>query len=103
MLIDNPGMRELQMWTDEEALADTFDDILELGARCRFRDCRHDSEPGCAVREALENGTLDAARLESYRRLQREIRYLESRRDPKARLNERQKRKPLRRFSEDSG
>jgi ribosome biogenesis GTPase len=89
MLIDNPGMRELQMWTDDEALAETFDDILLLATRCRFRDCRHDGEPVCAVREAIENGTLDEARLRSYRRLQREIRHLEARRDQKARLAER--------------
>jgi ribosome biogenesis GTPase len=93
MLIDNPGMRELQMWTDDEALAETFDDITLLAARCRFRDCRHDSEPGCAVREAIENGTLDEARLRSYWRLQREIRHLETRRDQKARLVERAKKR----------
>jgi ribosome biogenesis GTPase len=97
MLIDNPGMRELQMWADDDALAETFDDIIELGRQCRFRDCQHDREPGCAVQEALENGALDAARLESYWRLQREIRHLDSRRNQKARLAERVRRKPLRR------
>lgn len=101
MLIDNPGMRELQMWADHEALAETFDDISELASRCHFRDCRHDSEPGCAVQKALENGMLDAARLRSYQRLQREIQHLETRRDQKARLAERQRRRPLRRSSAD--
>jgi len=95
MLIDNPGMRELQMWGSDEGLAETFDDIGDLAAGCRFSDCRHDSEPGCAIRAALDDGTLDQARFRSYLKLQREVRYVESRRDQKERLAEREKWKKL--------
>jgi len=93
MIIDNPGMRELQMWAHEEVLAGTFQDVEELAARCRFSDCLHDSEPGCAIREALANRVLDPARLRSYHRLQREIRHMEARRAEKARLGERAKKR----------
>src|SRR5690606_15871236 len=72
-LIDTPGMRELKP-TGEEDLADgVFDDILELAARCRFRDCRHGAEPGCAVRAAVEAGALDPDRLASYLKLRDEV------------------------------
>lgn len=76
LVIDNPGMRELQLWqADPEALDDTFADISRLAHRCRFRDCRHQGEPGCAVRTALETGELDEARWRSYQKLQREQAY----------------------------
>ncbi len=71
-LIDTPGMRELQLWGTEEAVEESFDDIEELASRCKFRDCRHEREPGCAVLKAVEDGTLDPARLESHRKLRRE-------------------------------
>ena len=99
VVIDNPGMRELQMWGGDEGLAETFDDIEETVARCRFSDCQHDGEPGCAVRVALEEGTLDQARFRSYLKLQREIRYVERRRDQKANLAEREKWKKLAKWS----
>src|SRR5690606_8205400 len=71
LLVDNPGMRELAL-VDVEAAATLFDDIDALAVRCRFRDCRHDTEPGCAVQAAVAAGTLDPRRLESYRKLLRE-------------------------------
>lgn len=71
-LIDTPGMRELKP-TGEETVADSFADIEALAAACRFRDCRHDREPGCAVRAALEAGTLDPERLANYRKLGSEV------------------------------
>ena len=77
MIIDTPGMRELGMWDVTEGLGDAFADIEELAQRCRFRDCRHESEPGCAVREAIENGKLDASRFESYRKIKAEAKYSE--------------------------
>jgi len=61
-VIDTPGMRELQLWADEDEVGGAFPEIEELARGCRFRDCRHELEPGCAVREALESGTLDAGR-----------------------------------------
>ncbi|HLT30926.1 MAG TPA: ribosome small subunit-dependent GTPase A [Myxococcaceae bacterium] len=73
VLLDTPGLREVQPWGREEALEKTFDDIFELAAGCRFSDCRHLDEPGCAVRAAIEAGTLDPARLENLRRMQQEV------------------------------
>jgi ribosome biogenesis GTPase len=72
-IIDTPGMRELKLWAEPESLDAAFPEIQELSASCRFRDCAHDHEPGCAVRSAVENGSIAAERLESFRRLGREI------------------------------
>lgn len=85
MLIDTPGMRELQLWPgDDDGLSASFSDVEDLAERCRFRDCRHEHEPCCAVRAALEDGTLEAARLTSYRKLQRELHYAAIRNDQAA-------------------
>jgi ribosome biogenesis GTPase len=73
LLIDTPGMRELQLWSDGDGLAASFADVDALAAGCRFRDCAHGSEPGCAVRAAVEAGSLELERLESYFKLRREI------------------------------
>jgi ribosome biogenesis GTPase / thiamine phosphate phosphatase len=73
MLLDTPGMRTVLMWEGEEGLAHAFQDIEEIAARCKFRDCGHDAEPGCAVRAALESGELDAGRFRNYRKVGREI------------------------------
>lgn len=78
MVIDTPGMRELGMWDSAEGVEKTFSDIEELASRCRFSDCKHYSEPGCAIRAAIENGELDKARLESYRKLKTENSYAEN-------------------------
>lgn len=72
MLVDNPGMREVHLWIGEGDLTDAFDDIAELALACRFTDCRHETEPGCAVLAAVEAGALSRERLESYRALERE-------------------------------
>jgi ribosome biogenesis GTPase len=79
LIIDTPGLRELQLWGDEEALASSFEEIEQLAGGCRFRDCSHEGEPGCAVRAAVERGELTAERLESYHRQRRELRHLELR------------------------
>lgn len=71
-IIDTPGMRELGLWDANEGVAAAFDDIESLSALCRFSDCAHDAEPGCAVKQAIEEGALDAGRLRSYHKLQRE-------------------------------
>ncbi len=76
MIVDTPGLRELQLWDAEEGLAQAFSELEELSGRCRFRDCRHKGEPGCAVNAALEDGLLEAERLENYRKLQREQEFL---------------------------
>jgi ribosome biogenesis GTPase / thiamine phosphate phosphatase len=84
MVIDTPGMRELQVWGDEIGLKQTFDDIEDFSMRCRFKDCSHENEPGCAVQTAVENGSLDSKRLESYKKLKREFAYLADRQTMKA-------------------
>jgi ribosome biogenesis GTPase len=81
LLIDTPGMRELQPWTDESSVDETFEDIADIARACRFTDCAHVTEPGCAVREAVERGGLDVERLENYRRLLREAAFEERKRD----------------------
>ena len=90
-LIDTPGMRELVLWDAEEGLDRAFEDVDDLARECRFSDCEHRTEPGCAVRAAIATGALDAARLESFRHLQRELRYLEIRHDARARSEERKR------------
>jgi ribosome biogenesis GTPase / thiamine phosphate phosphatase len=79
VVVDTPGMRELTLWDAEDGLEHAFADIEDLAATCRFRDCAHSGEPDCAVTAAVEGGSLDAARLESYRRLLREERFLRDR------------------------
>ncbi|MFA4860968.1 ribosome small subunit-dependent GTPase A [Methanoregula sp.] len=73
LMIDNPGVREVGIGTASSGIAETFSEILTLAEGCRFSDCRHDREPGCAVQEAVKSGTLSASRLENYHRLQREL------------------------------
>ncbi len=73
ILMDNPGMRELHLWGEEEDLVESFSEIEELGSACRFRDCRHQIEPGCAVLAAVEQGSLKAERLASYHKLKDEL------------------------------
>ncbi len=73
MLIDTPGMRELHMWGSDQALREAFADILELAASCKFRNCAHEFEPGCAVKAAVEAGEIAAGRLEGYRKLKNEF------------------------------
>ena len=82
MIIDTPGLRELQLWNAADGLSQTFADVDELAAECRFTDCQHRNEPGCAVQAALTEGVLDAGRLESWRKLQREQEFLLRKMDP---------------------
>lgn len=84
-VIDTPGMRELHLLDDSEGVDATFSDVTELIAGCRFSDCSHNNEPGCRIREALENGTLDTKRYESYLKLQREARHMVTALDSKMR------------------
>lgn len=79
LLVDTPGLRELQLWDGD--LDSAFADVVGLAARCRFTDCAHETEPGCAVRDGIAGGTLDPERLKAYRKLQRELEALEARRD----------------------
>ena len=79
IVVDNPGIRELYLWVVEDGLDEAFPEIVELTAHCRFADCRHETEPGCAVREALADGSLSEERWASYRELEREVAELEER------------------------
>lgn len=81
VVLDTPGMRELRLWADDEIVDETFSDVAGLAERCRFRDCTHDGEPGCAVRDALDRGDLSEARFGSYEKLRREARAFEIRSD----------------------
>jgi len=103
LLIDTPGMRELQLWADETVLDSTFAEIVELAAECRFSDCTHEHEPACAIKRALADGSLPRERFASYRKLQREIRALEIRKDARLKSEARkQRRRHARRMRKSS-
>jgi ribosome biogenesis GTPase / thiamine phosphate phosphatase len=93
LYLDTPGMRELRLWESEEGLAATFEDVTAVAAGCRFADCSHESEPGCAVRAALADGTLDPERVASWRKLQRELRHLALKQDARLRSEARRERR----------
>jgi len=95
LLIDTPGMRELQPWAGEDAVDAAFSDVAALAAGCRFADCAHEGEPGCAVLAAVESGALDPDRLEHYRRLLREAAYEERRHDKAAAAEQKRKWKQI--------
>jgi ribosome biogenesis GTPase len=82
-------MREIGVWGDEDGLADVFPEIDDLAVSCRFRDCRHDSELGCAVLAALESGSLDEGRYNNFMKLRDEFESLERRKGQRARMEER--------------
>jgi ribosome biogenesis GTPase len=86
LLIDTPGMRELQLWDAGEAVSETFDDIEALAPSCHFTDCGHRDEPRCAVKAAVDEGRLPAGRLESYLKLQGELAYLARQQDERAQI-----------------
>lgn len=81
LLIDNPGVREIQLWAEEGALAEAFGDIEDLAGGCRFRDCTHRDEPGCEVQNALREGRLEASRLANWFALEDELKRLDLKRD----------------------
>ena len=91
LLVDTPGMRELQLWSQGEGARDTFEDIIELAQGCHFTDCRHRGEPRCAVKQAIEDGTLAADRLDGFLKLQDELQSLESRKDVRAQIDAKRK------------
>ncbi|MGY8687565.1 MAG: ribosome small subunit-dependent GTPase A [Verrucomicrobiales bacterium] len=103
-MIDNPGMREIQMWTDEQSLRDSFRDIDALAAECRFHDCKHGSDAGCRVKEALAQGELSTERFENYLLLEDEIAELRRRQKKRemhlAKKNKREKRQVHRNFED---
>lgn len=95
LIIDTPGLRELQLWEASEGLQDTFEEIESMARRCHFRDCRHLDEPRCAVKQALSDGVLAAERLENYRKLRCELDHLALRKDQHAQLEQKKKIKSI--------
>ena len=95
LVLDTPGMRELQLWTSAAGMDDAFSDVAALATGCRFRDCRHEREPGCAVLAAVAGGVLEYGRLKSYRKLQRELAFLARKQDKRARAEETRKYKVM--------
>jgi ribosome biogenesis GTPase len=101
LLLDTPGMRELALWADEDALDTTFVDVEAVTRECRFRDCRHETEPGCAVLAAIAAGDLDEERVASWRKLQRELAYLARKQDVRLQQEERRRWARLHREARD--
>lgn len=101
LVLDTPGMRELQLWDVGEGVETAFDDIEELATQCHFSDCQHQTEPRCAVREALESGALDAARFENYLKMRRELDHLARRQDQLAQRLEKNRWKKLSKMAEE--
>lgn len=95
MLIDTPGMRELGIWDDGNGVDRTFSEITALANMCRFTDCHHGNEPGCAVREALASGTLETERYDSYLKLKKEAKFIEMKSNQKLRSEEQKKWKDI--------
>jgi ribosome biogenesis GTPase len=88
ILIDTPGMREFQLWDSSDGLETSFRDVENLAKECQFRDCTHENEPNCAVKIAIEEGNLSQDRYTSYKKLQRELAYLERKNNQRAKLQE---------------
>lgn len=94
-LIDTPGLRELTMWEADTGIDATFGDIAALAAQCRFADCAHRSEPGCAIKKAIATGELDKDRVRSWQKMQRELAYVEQRKDGKVAMNAKRRSKAI--------
>lgn len=102
VLIDTPGLREVGVWTSHDGLDHAFDDVTTIATRCRFRDCGHQTEPGCAVLAAVTAGALDRRRLASYRKLEREIVHLERQAERRKRdASGPRRRRPRRRWEDE--
>lgn len=95
LIIDTPGLRELQLWEADSGVGQTFADVEDLAQECAFADCNHGSEPGCSVQTALTNGAISRQRLDSYRKLQREQYFIESKKDVNLRNAEKKKWKQI--------
>ena len=101
LLIDVPGIRELQLWGTEEELAENFDDITRLAAQCKYTTCRHNDEEGCAIRDALRSGNLEASHYASYIKMRAELKGLQQKNTARQRLSSKKSRRSLSRQAED--
>ncbi|PLR82522.1 ribosome small subunit-dependent GTPase A [Bacillus canaveralius] len=95
IIIDTPGIREIQLWGTDESIGHNFSDIEGLASQCRFRDCQHTTEPGCAIQKALADATLDEARYKNYVKLQKELAFLARKEDQRASLAEKSRWKKI--------
>ncbi len=95
LIMDTPGMRELGVWANEESLQQTFGDLETWASTCRFRNCAHQTEPGCGIQAALKHGRLDPGRWQSYQKLKQELAYLATKQDKQAQLAEKERWKKL--------
>ena len=95
LIIDTPGMRQMQFWEGSDGMGETFSDIEKYSEECKFTDCKHETEPGCAILKAIENGELDESRFKNYVKLQKEVRHFENRNNQKAKLAEKKKWKKI--------
>jgi ribosome biogenesis GTPase len=102
MLIDTPGLRAHALVDVDQAITDAFAEVEELAAACRFSDCRHESEPGCAIKQAVATGSLDPDRYESFENLRREQRQRAARVDPRERAEARKRYKALAKLARQS-
>jgi ribosome biogenesis GTPase / thiamine phosphate phosphatase len=100
-LIDTPGLRELLAWDDTSGMGNVYGDIESLAEQCRFGDCSHEGEPGCAVRAAVAAGDLDRARLRQFNKMQRELEYIEQRKTGKVALNAKRRSKEISKFARE--
>jgi ribosome biogenesis GTPase / thiamine phosphate phosphatase len=101
LIIDTPGMRELQIWSGAEGLPGTFNDIETLTEQCHFRNCQHEQEPDCAIQQALADGNLDPKRFLNYQKLQREVQHLARKQDQRASLVEKERWKKIHKAQRD--
>jgi ribosome biogenesis GTPase len=101
LLIDAPGIRELQLWGTEEELAENFDDITRLIAQCRYTNCQHNGEEGCAIQAALHNGSLEASHYASYTKMRAELKGLNQKNTVRQRRSNEKSRKNLDRQAKD--
>ncbi len=99
--MDTPGMRTLGLWEAETGMDNIFGDIQEIASNCRFRDCKHDSEPGCAVQEALGKGVLEISHWTNYKKLQKEIAHIERKKNEKMRGHEKEFSKMIKRSEKE--
>ena len=101
LILDTPGMRSLSLWEADAGMEVMFGDVEELTKLCRFHDCKHRDEPGCAVREAIDTGILEMKRWESWLKLQKELVHLEAKKEGKLRLQEKQWGKQIAKFQKE--
>jgi ribosome biogenesis GTPase len=100
LLIDTPGIRELQLWGTEENLDENFDDIIELTKHCQYKRCQHKDEVGCAVKAALRAGQLKSAHFANYQKMKRELATLQVKSDARAQMDNKRSYKNIRRQTE---